>query len=77
VAKFRGRADFGYWIPRPPTFLDTLEKQNLKRRQHLVGRPHFGLIGPGLCATSSPLVIFSMTMPYFGHIEDMHEFWSI
>jgi hypothetical protein len=40
-------------------------------------RPHFGLVGPGLCATSSPHVIFSVTMPYFGHIEDMHRFWSI
>jgi hypothetical protein len=41
------------------------------------GRPHFGSIGPGLCATSPPRVIFSVTMPYFGHIEDMHGFWSI
>jgi hypothetical protein len=29
------------------------------------GRPHFGSVGPGLCATSSPRVIFSVTMPYF------------
>jgi hypothetical protein len=35
------------------------------------------LIGLGLCATSSPRVILSVTMPYFGHIEDMHGFWSI
>jgi hypothetical protein len=41
------------------------------------GRPHFGSVGPGLCAKSSPHVIFSVTMPYFGHIEDMHGFWSI
>jgi hypothetical protein len=34
------------------------------------------LVGQGLCATSSPRVIFSVTMPYFGHIEDMHGFWS-
>jgi hypothetical protein len=40
-------------------------------------RAHFGLVGPGLCAMSSPRVIFSVTMPYFGHIEDMYEFWSI
>jgi hypothetical protein len=38
------------------------------------GQPHFGSIGPGLCATSSPRVIFLVTMPYFGHIEDMHGF---
>jgi hypothetical protein len=24
-----------------------------------------------------PLVSYSVTMPYFGHIEDMHGFWSI
>jgi hypothetical protein len=42
-----------------------------------VGRPHFGSVGPGLCATSSPRAIFSVTMSYFGHIEDMHGFWSI
>jgi hypothetical protein len=40
-------------------------------------RPHFGSVGPGLCATSSPRVILSMTMPYFEYIEDMHGFWSI
>jgi hypothetical protein len=38
---------------------------------------HSGSVGPGLCATSSPHVIFSVTMPYFGHIEDMHWFGSI
>jgi hypothetical protein len=37
-------------------------------------RPHFGSVGPGLSATSSPCVIFSMTMSYFGHIKDMHIF---
>jgi hypothetical protein len=63
--KFRGRTDFGHWIPCAPTFLDMLAKQNLKMRQHLAG------------ATSSSHVIFSVTMPYFGHIEDMHGFWSI
>jgi hypothetical protein len=41
------------------------------------GRPHFGLVGPRLCCMSSPHVILSVTMPYFRHIEDMHEFWSI
>jgi hypothetical protein len=39
--------------------------------------PHFGLVGPGLCATSFPHVIFSVTMPCLGHIEDVHRFWSI
>jgi hypothetical protein len=41
------------------------------------GWPHIGSVGPRLCAISSPRVIFSVTMPYFGHIEDMHGFWSI
>jgi hypothetical protein len=36
--------------------------------------PHFGSVGPGLCATSSPRVTFSVTMPYFGYIDDMHGF---
>jgi hypothetical protein len=40
-------------------------------------RSHFGSVGPGLCATSSPRVIFSVTMPYFGHIENIHGFWNI
>jgi hypothetical protein len=40
-------------------------------------RCHFGSVGPGLCVASSPHVIFSVTVPYFGHIEDMHGFWSI
>jgi hypothetical protein len=30
-----------------------------------------------LCATSFPCVIVSVTMPYFGHNEDMHRFWSM
>jgi hypothetical protein len=30
-----------------------------------------------LCATSFPHVILSVTMPYFGYIEDMHGFWYI
>jgi hypothetical protein len=51
-----------------------LAKRSLKRHQHLADQPHFGSVGPGLCATSSPRVIFSVTMPYFGHIEDMHGF---
>jgi hypothetical protein len=35
------------------------------------------LVGPRLCATSSPHVIFIVTMPYFGHIKDMHVLWFI
>jgi hypothetical protein len=46
-----GRTDFGHWIPHALTFLDTLANQNLKRCQHLAGRPHFGSVGPELCAT--------------------------
>jgi hypothetical protein len=40
-------------------------------------RHHFGSVGPGLCVTSSLRVIFSVTMPYFRYIEDMHGFWFI
>jgi hypothetical protein len=39
--------------------------------------PHFGSVGPGLCATSFPHIILSVTTPYFGPIDDMHGFWSI
>jgi hypothetical protein len=41
------------------------------------GRSHIGLVEPVLCATLFPHVILSMTMPYFEHNKDMHEFWSI
>jgi hypothetical protein len=37
----------------------------------------FGSVRPWLCATSSPHVILSVTMSYFGHNEDMNGFWSI
>jgi hypothetical protein len=84
AAIFPGCTNFGHWMPRAPTFLDTLAKWSLKRRQHLAGRPrrwavrpHLRSIGPGIYATSSPHVIFSVTMPYFEDIEDMHGFWSI
>jgi hypothetical protein len=43
----------------------------------VAGWPHLGSVEPVLCATSSPHVILSMTMPYFGHNIDMHGFWSI
>jgi hypothetical protein len=39
--------------------------------------PHLGSVEPMLCAMSFPRVIFSVTMPYFGHNKDMHEFCSI
>jgi hypothetical protein len=41
------------------------------------GRPHFGLVGPGLYATSSRCVILSKTTPGFVHNEDMYGFWNI
>jgi hypothetical protein len=74
VAKFPGRTDFGHWMPCAQTFLDTLAKRSLKMHQHLASRLRFGLVGPRLFATSSRRVIFSVTMPYFRHIEDMHDF---
>jgi hypothetical protein len=40
-------------------------------------RLSFGSVRPGLCATSSPHVILSVTMPYFGRNEDMHGFWPV
>jgi hypothetical protein len=35
---------------------------------------HLGSVEPVLCATSFPRVIFFVTMPHFGHNEDMHGF---
>jgi hypothetical protein len=43
----------------------------------VVGHSQPGSVEPVLYATSFPHVILSMTMPYFGHNEDMHGFWSI
>jgi hypothetical protein len=54
----------------------------------VAGRPHLVSVEPMLCATPFPHVILSVTMPYFGHNEDvtmpyfghnedMHGFWSI
>jgi hypothetical protein len=54
-----------------------LEKQFLEMHQHMAGWPHLGLVELVLCAMSFPHVILSVTMPYFGHNEDMHGFWSI
>jgi hypothetical protein len=76
--------DFGYRIPRAPTLLDTLATQKLTWRQHQACRPsRWGLSAPlwlgwawALCHII-PRVILSVTMPYFGHIEDMHGFCFI
>jgi hypothetical protein len=43
----------------------------------VASQPHLGSVEPVLYATSFPHVILSMTMPYFGHNEDMNGFWSI
>jgi hypothetical protein len=43
----------------------------------VAGQPHLGSVEPVLCAKSFHHVIFSMTMLYFEHNEDMHGFWSI
>jgi hypothetical protein len=40
----------------------------------VASRPHLVLVEPVLCATSFSHVILSVTMPYFGHNEDMHDF---
>jgi hypothetical protein len=76
--------DFGHQIPCAANSLTRWESGNWNGANTWpvgqggrAGQPHFGSVGPRLCATSSPHVILSMTMPYFGHIEDMHGFWSI
>jgi hypothetical protein len=40
----------------------------------VAGQPDFGSVGPVLYAMSFPRVILPVTMPYFGHNEDMHGF---
>jgi hypothetical protein len=40
----------------------------------VAGWPHLGSVELVLCATSVPRVILFVTMPYFGHNEDMHDF---
>jgi hypothetical protein len=37
-------------------------------------RPTLAQLGPGF-VPCVPHVILSVTVPYFGHIEDMHGFW--
>jgi hypothetical protein len=43
----------------------------------VASRPHLGSVEPLLYATLFPRVVLSVTVPYFGHNEDMHGFWSI
>jgi hypothetical protein len=43
----------------------------------LAGRPHLGSVESVVCATSFPRVILSVIVPYCGHNEDIHGFWSI
>jgi hypothetical protein len=69
---FHGRTNFQHWIPYVPTFLDMLAKRNFKRRQHLADRPkrwgqrpHFVSVGPRPCGTSSPHVIFFVTILFW------------
>jgi hypothetical protein len=47
------------------------------RKGDMADRTHLGSVEPVLCTMSFPCVILSVTMPYFGHNEDMHGFWSI
>jgi hypothetical protein len=42
----------------------------------VVSRPHLGSVEPVLCTTSFLMSCF-LWLPYFGHNEDMHGFWSI
>jgi hypothetical protein len=43
----------------------------------VAGQPYLASVETMLCATSFSHVIFSVTMSYFVHNEDMHGFWSI
>jgi hypothetical protein len=40
----------------------------------MAGWPHIGLVEPMHCVMLFSHVILSVTMPYFGHNEDMHGF---
>jgi hypothetical protein len=44
---------------------------------HTLSTASAGHVDKTFCATSFSRVIFSMTMPHFGHNEDMNGFWSI
>jgi hypothetical protein len=74
---FMVASTLGIWYPVHRPSLTRWQSGIWKGANTWSAGPHFGSVGPGLCATSSPHVIFSMTMPYFRHIEDMNVFWSI
>jgi hypothetical protein len=59
------------------TFFCKCGKTWLAGHGDVAARPHFGSIEPVLCATLFPHVVLSVTMPYCGHNEDIHGFWSI
>jgi hypothetical protein len=65
-----------YWTRRKNSFWKCANIW-LAGQGNVAGRPHLGSVEPVLCAMSFHHVIFSVTMPYFGHNEDMHGFWSI
>jgi hypothetical protein len=84
VAKFPPCMAFGHWMPehhlcwmrRQNSFLKCANTWSVGEGD-VVGRPHVGSVELVLCAMSFPRAILSVTMPYFGHNEDMHGFWSI
>jgi hypothetical protein len=60
-----------FWTRRQNCFLKCANTW-LVGQGDVVSRPHLGSVEPVLCATSFSHVIFSVTMPYFGHNKDMH-----
>jgi hypothetical protein len=65
-----------WWTRRQNTFLKCAITWQVGQGD-VAGQPHLGSVELVLCATSFPHVILSVTMPYFGHNEDMHGFSSI
>jgi hypothetical protein len=49
----------------------------LANQSDLASQPHLVSVESVLYVTSFPRVILSVTMPYFGHNENMHGFWSM
>jgi hypothetical protein len=72
-----GYASCRLWLTHVEDGFQKDAKPWLASQGGLASRPPFCSVWPGLCATSSPCVILSATMSYFGHNEDMHGFWSI
>jgi hypothetical protein len=79
-------AEWPSFLLAPPLGIGYLEhrlcwtrRQNgfFEMRQHMTGWPHLGSVDPVLYTTSFPRVTFTVTMPYFGHNEDMHGVLSI